>query len=156
MPGAGDARTRTYRLTDAGAELRPVVEALARFGIARLPDETAGLAFRPQWLTLALEILLVSGALDRELVVRFDLCAADEGTSPVWLRLDGAGVHAVDEVPAPDVVVTGDAAALVTAVRDPARARELAAAGRLGVSGEADARRRLAAALGGAAQNASR
>jgi DNA-binding HxlR family transcriptional regulator len=149
VPGAGDGRTRTYRLTDAGAELRPVVEALARFGIALLPDDTAGLAFRPQWLTLALEILLVPGALDRELVVRFDLRTADDGATSVWLRLDATGVHAADEVPAPDVVVTGDAAALVTAVRDPARARELAAAGRLGVSGEADARRRLAAALGG-------
>jgi DNA-binding HxlR family transcriptional regulator len=149
VPGAGDGRTRTYRLTDAGAELRPVVEALARFGIALLPDDTAGLAFRPQWLRLALEILLVPGALDRELVVRFDLRTADDGATSVWLRLDATGVHAADEVPAPDVVVTGDAAALVTAVRDPARARELASAGRLGVSGEADARRRLAAALGG-------
>ena len=149
VPGAGDGRTRTYRLTDAGAELRPVVEALARFGIALLPDDTAGLAFRPQWLTLALEILLVPGALDRELVVRFDLRTADDGATSVWLRLDATGVHAADAVSAPDVVVTGDAAALVTAVRDPARARELAAAGRLGVTGEADARRRLAAALGG-------
>ena len=149
VPGAGDGRTRTYRLTDAGAELRPVVEALARFGIALLPDDTAGLAFRPQWLTLALEILLVPGALDRELVVRFDLRTPDDGASSVWLRLDAAGVHVADEAPAPDVVVTGDAAALVTAVRDPARARELAAAGRFGVSGEAEARRRLAAALGG-------
>jgi DNA-binding HxlR family transcriptional regulator len=149
VPGAGDGRTRTYRLTDAGAELRPVVEALARFGLALLPDDTAGLAFRPQWLTLALEILLVPGALDRELVVRFDLRTADDGASSVWLRLDAAGVHVADEVPAPDVVVTGDAAALVTAVRDPARARELAAAGRLAVGGGADARRRLAAALGG-------
>src|SRR5918994_290414 len=156
VPGAGDGRTRTYRLTDAGGELRPVVEALARFGLALLPDDTGGLAFRPQWLTLALEILLVPGALDRVLVVRFDLRTADDGASSVWLRLDAAGVHVADEAPAPDIVVTGDAAALVTAVRDPARARELAATGRLAVSGEADARRRLAAALGGAAQNASR
>ena len=39
-----DGRTRTYRLTAAGEELRPVVEALARFGLARLPDDAAGLA----------------------------------------------------------------------------------------------------------------
>jgi DNA-binding HxlR family transcriptional regulator len=158
VPGHGDGRTRTYRLTDAGGELRPVVEALARFGLARLPDDTVGLAFRPQWLTLALEILLVPGALDRELVVRFDLRTADDGASSVWLRLDADGVHVADpdDVATADVVVTGDAAALVTAVRDPARARGLAAAGRLAVSGDADARRRLAAALGGAAQNASR
>ncbi|HSK58386.1 MAG TPA: helix-turn-helix domain-containing protein [Actinomycetospora sp.] len=156
--GAGDGRTRTYRLSDAGQELRPVVEALARFGLARLPDDTAGLAFRPQWLTLALEILLVPGALDRELVVRFDVRTADGGAPSVWVRLDADGVHAADteEGSAADVVVAGDAAALVTVVRDPGRARELAAAGRLAVSGEADARRRLAAALGGVAQNASR
>jgi DNA-binding HxlR family transcriptional regulator len=158
VPGNGDGRTRTYRLTDAGQELRPVVEALARFGLARLPDDTAGLAFRPQWLRLALEILLVPGALDRELVVRFDLGTAGHGAQSVWVRLDAAGVHAAgtEEGTTADVVVVGDAAALVAVVRDPGRARELAAAGRLAVSGEADARRRLAAALGGAAQNASR
>jgi len=149
VPGAGDGRTRTYRLTGTGEELRPVVKALNRFGLALLPDEAAGLAFRPQWLALALEALLVPEALDAALVVRFDVPAEDGALTPVHLRLDASGVHTdVDDATAPDVVVTGDAAALVATVRDAGRARELVAAGRLSIAGDASARRRLVTALG--------
>ncbi|GAA4874855.1 winged helix-turn-helix transcriptional regulator [Actinomycetospora straminea] len=157
VAGAGDGRTRTYRLTAAGEELRPVVEALARFGLARLPDDADGLAFRPQWLVLALEVLLVPEALDADLVVRFDVRAPD--TPPVWLRLGPGGVAHVGPDGSPDgasdVVVAGDPPALVAAVRDAGRARELVAEGRLAVTGDPGARRRLAAALGGR-QNAAR
>jgi DNA-binding HxlR family transcriptional regulator len=150
VPGAGDGRTRTYRLTATGEELRPVVKALNRFGLALLPDESAGLAFRPQWLALALEALLVPEALGAALVVRFDVPAEDGARTPVRLRLDASGVHYadVDDATAPDVVVTGDVAALVASVRDAGRARELVAAGRLSIAGDPSARRRLAAALG--------
>jgi len=151
-PTVGDGRTRTYRLTDAGRGLRPVVEALGRFGLGVLPDATAGLAFRPQWLALALAILLRPGALDEPLLVRFDVRTDDGAVVPVRLRLGGSGATGRDvEVDhgdaAPDVVVAGDPAALVAAVRDPGRARTLAEAGRLTVSGDAGARRRLAAAV---------
>jgi DNA-binding HxlR family transcriptional regulator len=143
-PGA-DARTRVYRLTERGAELDGVVGALARFGLGLLPDEVDGLAFRADWLATAIRFLLRPGALDADLVVRFDVRGSD-GPQFLQLRLGSTGAT-VDLDGAPDVVLAGDPAALVTALRDPARAQVLAAEGRLTATGSAADRARLAGAL---------
>jgi DNA-binding HxlR family transcriptional regulator len=143
-PGA-DARTRVYRLTGRGAELDGVVDALARFGLALLPDEADGLAFRADWLATVLRFLLRPGALDADLVVRFDVRGVD-GPQVLQLRLGATGAT-VDPDGAPDVVLAGDPAALVKALRDPARAQVLVSDGRLRVTGGAADRARLAGAL---------
>ncbi|HEX5811368.1 MAG TPA: helix-turn-helix domain-containing protein [Pseudonocardia sp.] len=142
-----DARTRVYRLTERGAELDAVVTALARFGISLLPDDADGLAFRADWLAIAVRLLLRPGALDADLVVRFDV-PGSAGPESLQLRLGPAGAT-VDPDGAADVVLTGDPAALVTAVREPARTRALAGEGRLTVTGSAADRVRLAGAFGG-------
>jgi DNA-binding HxlR family transcriptional regulator len=141
-----DGRARVYRLTDRGAELDAVVAALARFGLALLPDEADGLAFRPDWLATAVRFLLRPGALDVDLVVRFEVHGPD-GSQTLQLRLGAAGA-VIDPDGAPDVVLRGDPAALVTALRDPMRARVLAEEGRLTVTGCTADRARLAGALG--------
>ncbi|HZG92793.1 MAG TPA: winged helix-turn-helix transcriptional regulator [Pseudonocardia sp.] len=143
-----DGRARTYQLTDAGQGLRPVIEALGRFGLPLLPDDAAGLAFRAQWLELALSLVLRRGALPDDLPVRFDVDTGDGTRTLVHLRLGPSGV-AVDEDGAPDVVVRGDPAALLAVARDPARTDELTTAGRLTVTGDATSRRRLRRALTG-------
>jgi DNA-binding HxlR family transcriptional regulator len=130
-----DGRSRVYRLTERGAELDGVVGALARFGLGLLPAQVDGLAFRPDWLATAVRYLLRPGALEDELVVRFEVDAADA----VVLRLGPAGV-AVDPAAVPDVVLTGDPAALVALLRDPASTMD----GRVTVTGD---RARLARAL---------
>jgi DNA-binding HxlR family transcriptional regulator len=140
-----DARTRVYRLTGRGAELDGVVGALARFGLTLLPDEADGLAFRADWLATAVRFLLRPDALDADLVVRFDVRGAD-GPQVLQLRLGPTGAT-VDTDGAPDVVLMGDPAALVTALRDPARAQVLISDGRLRVTGGPADRARLAAAL---------
>ena len=135
-----------YRLTDRGAELDAVVAALARFGIALLPDDAAGLAFRADWLAIAVRLLLRPGALDADLVVRFDVLGSD-GPEVLQLRLGPEGA-AADPDGTADVALAGDPAALVAALRDPARARPLAEKGRLTVTGNGADRARLARAFG--------
>ncbi len=130
-----DGRARVYRLTERGAELDAVVGALARFGIGLLPCEADGLAFRPEWLATAVRYLLRPGALDDDLVVRFDV-----GADSLVLRLGPAGVT-VDPAAAPDVVVAGEPAAVVAVLRAPASAAD----GRVTVTGD---RARLLELLG--------
>ncbi len=141
-----DGRARVYRLTDRGAELDALVAALARFGIALLPDDAAGLAFRADWLAIAVRLLLRPGALDADLVVRFDVLGSD-GPEVLQLRLGPEGA-AADPDGTADVALAGDPAALVAALRDPARARPLAEKGRLTVTGNGADRARLARAFG--------
>ena len=133
-PGA-DARTRVYRLTERGAELDGVVGALARFGLALLPDDADGLAFRAEWLATAVRYLLRPGMLEADLVVRFAV-----GPESVVLRLGPAGV-AVEPESTPDVVVAGDPAAVVAMLRDSSPASDE----RVTVTGD---RERWARALG--------
>ena len=143
-----DGRVRVYRLTERGAELDGVVGALARFGLGQLPDDAAGLAFRSEWLATAVRFLHRPGVLDAELVVRFEV----PGQAPVHVRLgpSGVAVEPARDPADPDVVLVGDPAALVTALREPGRAAELAAQGRLEVQGSVAARERLRAVLGSA------
>jgi DNA-binding HxlR family transcriptional regulator len=144
---ASDARARTYALTDDGLALRPVLESLALFGLPRLAAAPgAERPFRAHWLEIPVGALLRYGALDEDLVVRFEVAGA-AGTDVLQLRLttDGASVAAAAE---PDVVVRGGPAALVHAVRDPSSSGSLLRSGRLSVSGGPDDLRRLAAALG--------
>lgn len=129
-----DGRSRVYRLTERGAELDGVVGALARFGIGLLPAEADGLAFRPAWLATALRYLLRPGVPADDLVVRFEVDSSDA----VVLRLGPTGV-VVDADAVPDVVLTGDPAALVALLRDGA------SDGRVTVTGD---RAGLARALG--------
>lgn len=129
-----DGRVRVYRLTERGAELDGVVGALARFGIGLLPAEADGLAFRPEWLATAVRYLLRPGVPADELVVRFAVGSSDA----VVLRLGPTGV-VVDADAVPDVVLTGDPAALVALLRDGA------SDGRVTVTGD---RAGLARALG--------
>lgn len=142
VDGAGqDGRARTYRLTAAGRELEPVIAALARFGVTRLPDDSDGLAFRPAWLALAVRLLMRPDALDEDVVLR---CESARGVAQLRLGPSGA---VVDPDTAPDVVLRGDPGVLLAALRDPRRAVELADSGDLEVTGTPAARRRLTAAL---------
>lgn len=146
-----DRRGRAYELTSAGLGLRPVLEALAVFGLTSLMPDRApdGAAFRAHWLELPVRAMLVPGALSEDLLVRFEVDVAQPGeepTAPVQLRLGPAHVVRDDDA-APHVTVGGDPGALLAAVRDPASLASLLAGGRLRTNGSRRDLARLGRAL---------
>jgi len=137
-----DRRVRSYELSDAGRRLQPVVEALAVLGLDRLPAVADGQAFRADWLLFPVRLMLRPGALDHDLVVRFET-----GESPAFqVRLHGAGVS-IDDDPEPDLTLTGDPAALLQAVRAPETLKGSQATGRLRLTGTSEAQERFATAF---------
>jgi DNA-binding HxlR family transcriptional regulator len=50
--------TTLFRLTPRGAELRPVLESLVRWGMPFMTEDNAGDAVRSHWLAWAIELLL--------------------------------------------------------------------------------------------------
>jgi DNA-binding HxlR family transcriptional regulator len=51
--------TTLFRLTPRGAELRPVLESLVRWGMPFMTEDNAGDAVRSHWLAWAIELILV-------------------------------------------------------------------------------------------------
>ena len=96
--------TALFRLTDAGNELEPVLEALCGWGIRYMAEPAGGDEFRSHWFTLPASLFLH----DR-----------DPGGAPVTIELQAEGRPAVIEVsggsvhtrlgpaPAPDAVLRG-------------------------------------------------
>ena len=134
-PGS-DARTRVYRLTERGAELDGEWSARWRAsGSGCSPTRRSGLAFRADWLATAVRFLLRPGALDagpRGAVRGDGAPMVRRFCSSAWARRARRSIPTV----VPEVVLAGDPAALVTALRDPARARVLTEDGRLAGDGE--------------------
>ena len=50
--------TTLFRLTERGAELRPVLESLVRWGMPLMTEDNAGDAVRSHWLAWAIELIL--------------------------------------------------------------------------------------------------
>lgn len=127
------ART-VYALTDDGRRIVPVLRALARFGLPFLGDPGER-PVRPRHavyggLAAVLDPVAARGV---DLRVRFDL----DGEQ-VWLEVHDGEIVRADRSAAPDVVVSGTAAALVELYRgaDPA-----SLASRLTLSGSRAAQR---------------
>lgn len=142
VDGDPDRRARCYELTVAGAGLGDVLVALTRFGLQRLPPDADDLAFRLEWLELAVHALLRPDALRADLVVRFE-----HEDQAVQLRLSPHGV-ARDHHGEADVVITGGPGALMAAVRAPDAVPALVRAGSLTISGDRSAVGQLSLALG--------
>jgi len=51
--------TTLFRLTARGAELRPVLESLVRWGMPLMTEDNTGDAVRSHWLAWAIELLLI-------------------------------------------------------------------------------------------------
>lgn len=97
------AGSRVYQLTPRGESARPVLLALARFGLHWLGPMSGADHFEPDWLRLSLEAFAAPGPTPAR---RFELHIGS-GTQAVPLRFAGGpnGLHFLeDEAPA-DVVV---------------------------------------------------
>jgi DNA-binding HxlR family transcriptional regulator len=125
-----------YELTEAGRELEPVLDGLARWGARRLTGPSADDEIRPRWMMLAMK-------------TRFDREAARGVAETYEFRLDDEQFHVrvddgsveVEDGPARGaaLLVGGETRAFLEAAMEPERGPELIAAGRLYVEGEADA-----------------
>jgi DNA-binding HxlR family transcriptional regulator len=68
------AASTVYELTDDGAELRPVIDDLCRWGLRRLAEPRPGDATSASWFTLSLAVMVPGTALPAhaELELRLD------------------------------------------------------------------------------------
>lgn len=101
------ART-VYALTDEGRRIRPVLQALARFGLPHLDDPVEG-EVSPRMATFgALTALLDPTAVGVHLRVRLDLDGDER-----WLEVRDGRLVRADRTSTPDLTITGSSAALV-------------------------------------------
>jgi DNA-binding HxlR family transcriptional regulator/uncharacterized protein YndB with AHSA1/START domain len=94
-----------YELTEAGEGLRPVVEALIRWGGRWMVAGPGDDVFRGGWLALALESLGAGAALEEAHVIRFE-----SGSGATTLSLGGGRVSVAGPDVDPELVVRGDPA----------------------------------------------
>jgi DNA-binding HxlR family transcriptional regulator len=68
------AASTVYELTDDGAELRPVIDELCRWGLRRMGEPRTGDATGASWFTLSLAVMVPGTALpaNAELELRLD------------------------------------------------------------------------------------
>ena len=131
------AASKVYVLTGSGLSLEPVIAALARWGMTRLPSKRHG-EFRLHWLKVGLQSLFVRSAAKRlELTVDFRL---PEGRLRAVIH---RGTLEFDEDPSDpaDVMITGDAAEVTRLAVEPSTAD-------VAVEGDPDAIVALQRALG--------
>jgi DNA-binding HxlR family transcriptional regulator len=82
--------TALFRLTARGAELRPVLESLVRWGIPLMTADNSGDAVRSHWLAWAIELMLTDRQPDAA-PVTVELRTGDE---PIVLETRGGNVDA--------------------------------------------------------------
>jgi DNA-binding HxlR family transcriptional regulator len=100
------AAARVYRLTARGESARPVLLALARFGLHWLGPMGGGDHFEADWLRLSLEAFAAPGPTPAR---RFEL-RVGSGSGAVVLRFAGGphGLHFLADAEPADVVVTAE------------------------------------------------
>jgi DNA-binding HxlR family transcriptional regulator len=105
------AAARVYRLTPRGESARPVLLALARFGLHWLGPIGAGDHFEADWLRLSLEAFAAPGPTPAR---RFEL-RVGAGPGAVVLRFSGGahGLELLDDAEPADVVVTAEPQAML-------------------------------------------
>jgi DNA-binding HxlR family transcriptional regulator len=99
------ARSAAYELTEAGAELRPVVMALARWGLRwAIGEKGEKDAFEPGWAVLALEAIFDPAGADGIVwVYEFRI-----GTEVLHARVDDGAIDArYGPAERPDLVLSG-------------------------------------------------
>ena len=106
--------TTLFRLTPRGAELRPVLESLVRWGMPLMTQDHAGDAVRSHWLAWAVELILT----DRRPEAPPVAVELRTGEEPIVLetrdgklvtRLGSAGDAGAAEGVALDATITGEA-----------------------------------------------
>lgn len=129
-----------YKLTDEGRDLKPVLDAFARWGARRLTRASADDVVRPQWFALSLAANLPPGRLDAHTSYLLDI-DGEQFTARVG-AYDVVVTDATDD--AATATITGRLRDFFAASKGDARAAQ-----RLTVAGDRSAGRKLVAALTG-------
>ncbi len=99
----GESGRASYALTSKGRELEEPIMALVRWGGHWIGDASPDLAFRPEWLTLALRAVLPQATGDLPVI------EARVGDGVVHLRSRGTSIEvASGSAHRPAIVVTAD------------------------------------------------
>jgi DNA-binding HxlR family transcriptional regulator len=97
--------TTLYHLTDEGAELLPVLDALGRWGIRFMTEATEGDAFRGQWFSFPARMFLQDNNPGGP-PLSIELRAA---SSPVVIEVSGGSIRTrLGTAAAPDLILTGE------------------------------------------------
>jgi DNA-binding HxlR family transcriptional regulator len=100
--------TALFRLSERGAELRPVLESLVRWGMPLMAEDNSGDAVRSHWLAWAIELILADRRPDAapvtlELRTGEEPIVVETRDGKLVTRLGAAGRAA------PDATITGEA-----------------------------------------------
>jgi DNA-binding HxlR family transcriptional regulator len=102
--------TTLFRLTPRGEELRPVLEAIGRWGRPLLQDAKPDATFRSHWLVVPLEFQLRDNAPEGPPVA----IEVRTGEQPMLVEAGGGEVRVrPGSSPLPDATVTGDPAVVL-------------------------------------------
>ena len=97
--------TTLFHLTETGAELEPVVEAIGRWGLRYMIDPSDGDQFRGQWFTYPVAWFLRDREPDRP-PVSIELRT---GSNPAVVEVSGGAARLrLGTVTAPDLVLRGE------------------------------------------------
>jgi DNA-binding HxlR family transcriptional regulator len=97
--------TTLYRLTDAGAELEPVLDAIGRWGVRYMMDPAEGDEFRGHWFSFPVSFFLSDRDPDGP-PVSIELRTA---SSPAVVDISGGAVSVrLGTATTPDVVLRGE------------------------------------------------
>jgi DNA-binding HxlR family transcriptional regulator len=100
--------TTLFRLTPRGADLRPVLESLVRWGMPLMAEDNTGDAVRSHWLAWAIELLLIDRDPDAAPVT----IALHTGEQPIMLETrDGRVMTRLDAAreATADATISGEA-----------------------------------------------
>jgi len=134
--------TTLFHLTEAGAELKPVLDALGTWGIRYMTQPDDSDEFRSHWFTFPVELFLKDqdpGGPDLSIELR-------TGSRPVVIEISGGSVRTRSGTdpspPSPDLILQGAPRlilGLLSAYLTPAEARD----GGLTITGDVTVLRRL-------------
>jgi DNA-binding HxlR family transcriptional regulator/putative sterol carrier protein len=130
------ARTGAYQLTEAGRELRPVVMAMARWGLRWAIDKPQGEAFEPGWAVLGMQAIFdPDGAAGIDAVYEFRI-----GDEVLHARIEDSEIDSrYGPAERPDAVIVSTPEAFAELASGQLRLADALADGRVEVSGNRSA-----------------
>jgi DNA-binding HxlR family transcriptional regulator len=138
----GESGRPRYALTGTGRELEEPIMALVRWGGHWIGDASPRLAFRPEWLELALRAVLPEIAGDLPVI------ELRVGDGIVHLRARGKSIEvASGSADRPAIVVTGDATTLLGVAAGKLSLVDAVAQGRVEAAGDKRTLRSASAVL---------